>query len=169
MQHDAQGTQNNPRESVMNRLPSIPTKTIILQIITATVLCVSLACYIWQQNVHQQLEKSQNELLRHQSQLRSIEEQQKKYNELYKQYAPFIHAKWKHMAFQWDDITFQELQHRIDTLYSDCSILLPEGLEIQKAQPASDAQQTAGADGFKRGYTIKLKMAGQWLCTAQDE
>lgn len=169
MPNDTQDTKNNPRGAVMNRLPSIPTKTIILQIITATILCVSTAFYIWQQNVQQQLIKSQNELLRHQSQLHSIEEQQKKYNELYKQYAPVIHAKWKYMVFQWDDITFHELQHRIDTLYSDCNILLPENFEIQKVQSASGAQQPPGPDGSKRGYSIKLKMVGQWLCTAQDE
>jgi len=169
MPNDTQGAKNHLRGPVMNRLPSIPTKTIIIQIITAIILCVSLAFYIWQQNIQQQLKESQTRLLRHQSQLHDIEEQQKKYNELYKQDASAIHAKWKHMVFQWDDVTFQELQHRIDTLYSDCNILLPEALEIQKVQSASGTQQPTRADGSKKGYSIKLKLAGQWLCTAQDE
>lgn len=148
----------------MNMLPKVSNKTITIQIITFIILSLSLAFYVWQQNIQQQLTKSLMDLRRHQSQLQTIEEQSKQFNALYKQYDPNINTKWKHMVFQWDNIAFEELQHRIDTLYADCNILFPESLEIKKTQSNTGAQQAVTNTDSQTGYSIKLKIVGQWLC-----
>lgn len=153
----------------MNSLPKVSTKTMIIQLTVAILLCCSLTFYTWQQNINQQLNKAQMALLAHQRQLQSIEEQQKKYESFSKQYVSIINTKWKQMAFQWDDITFYELQHRLDTLYSDCNILLPETLEIKQKQYDSNTQHTTTKNDSPKGYSIKLKLTGQWLCEMKSD
>ncbi len=152
----------------MNKLPAVSIKTLIIQIITAIILCIGLAFYIWQHHIQQQLQKTLIDLQRYQSQLHIIEEQRQQYNKLHQQYTYAMNTKWKNMVFQWDGITFEELQHRIDTLYSDCNILLPEHLEIKKIQPKSDTQQVI-ATNDSMGYSIKLKISGQWLCDTSTQ
>jgi hypothetical protein len=152
----------------MKMLLDLPAKTtVFLQLIFILFFSCSLYFYLQEEKASAQLQQQQTLLTERKHNIARTEKLLEQYKTALAARPDILHApkkiQWEEVEFFWKDISFRELLHRLDGVYSRERTFTLEHFSLEKTREERN-NADSNPDLSSQEETVGFKLRGYYLC-----